>query len=211
MKKLLHIIATPRGEESRTLKVSRAFLHAFAAGHPYWVVEELDLFKEELPPLSAKRVDGKYMLLEGQDLYGSLREAWGDIIAQIERFLSADGYVISTPMWNYSVPYVLKQYIDIIIQPKYMFRDTEHGSEGMARGRRMVVVNTCGGTYASESARHRDFVEPYLRTAFRLAGIEDITFVRAAGMDSSEEDAKQRALAAAQEQARVVARDWPAG
>ena len=29
MKKLLHIIATPRGEESRTLAVTGAFLEAF--------------------------------------------------------------------------------------------------------------------------------------------------------------------------------------
>ena len=25
--------------------------------------------------------------------------------------------VISTPMWNLTVPYVLKQYIDIVVQP----------------------------------------------------------------------------------------------
>ncbi|MDP2905242.1 MAG: hypothetical protein Q8O22_02930 [Candidatus Omnitrophota bacterium] len=39
MKKLLHIIATPRGEESRTLQVTGAFLKAFSEKHADWVVE----------------------------------------------------------------------------------------------------------------------------------------------------------------------------
>ena len=70
MKKLLHIIATPRGDESRTLQVSAAFLHAFKAKHPDWAVDEIELAAEELPSLSVKRVDGKYALLAGKDLSG---------------------------------------------------------------------------------------------------------------------------------------------
>lgn len=53
MKKLLHIIATPRGEESRTLEVSEEFLKTFRTGHPDWVIEDLDLSREELPSLTA--------------------------------------------------------------------------------------------------------------------------------------------------------------
>jgi FMN-dependent NADH-azoreductase len=105
MKKLLHIIATPRGDESRTLKVTRAFLDSFQSTHNDWVVEELNLFKEELPSLTVKRVDGKYILLGGKDLFGEAKEAWEEIIAEIDRFMSADAYLISTPMWNFNIPY----------------------------------------------------------------------------------------------------------
>ncbi|MDD5634651.1 MAG: NAD(P)H-dependent oxidoreductase, partial [Candidatus Omnitrophica bacterium] len=76
MKKLLHIVATPRGEESRTLKVSTAFLTAFKSKYPDWEIEELDLFKEKLPRLTIERVDGKYVLLQGRDLSGKTKEAW---------------------------------------------------------------------------------------------------------------------------------------
>ena len=62
MKKLLHIIATPRGEESRTLQVSGAFLEEFREKHPDWAVEEISLSTQKLPSLTAKRVDGKYVL-----------------------------------------------------------------------------------------------------------------------------------------------------
>jgi FMN-dependent NADH-azoreductase len=86
MKKLLHIIATPRGEDSRTLKVTATFLEEFTKTHPDWVIDGLNLFKEDLPELTVKRVDGKYILLSGKDLFGELKEAWEEIVAHIERF-----------------------------------------------------------------------------------------------------------------------------
>lgn len=145
MKKLLHIVATPRGEESRTLKVSEAFLSAFSSTHSDWVVEEVNLFEEDLPELTVKRVDGKYMLLGGRELSGEAKEAWKEVIGEIERFTSADGYLISTPMWNFSVPYRLKHYIDIIVQPRYLFRYTEGGVEGLVKNRKMVILTSRGG------------------------------------------------------------------
>jgi len=183
VKKLLHIIATPRGDDSRTLRVSEAFVESFQETHPDWVIEELNLTREELPSLTAKRVDGKYLLLSGKDLYGGLKEAWQEILLHIERFLSADAYLISTPMWNFSIPYVLKHYIDIIVQPKYLFRYTETGTEGLALNKRMAVITSRGGEYHSPDMQSFDFQEPYLRMIFGFVGISDIQFVTAEPMD----------------------------
>lgn len=36
MKRLLHIIATPRENESRTSQVSESFIEAFQESHPDW-------------------------------------------------------------------------------------------------------------------------------------------------------------------------------
>jgi len=191
MKKLLHIIATPRGEDSRTLSVSEAFLEAFQETHPHWVIEELNLTKEELPSLNTRRVDGKYLLLSGKDLYGELKDAWQEIMLHIERFLSADAYLISTPMWNFSIPYVLKHYIDIIVQPKYLFHITETGIEGLALSKKMAVINSRGG-YPSLDMQSFDFLEPYLRKIFGFVGITDIQFVTAEPMDMGMEMQDQR-------------------
>jgi len=204
MEKLLHIIATPRGEESRTLQVTETFLEAFKDKHPNWVVEELNLSKEELPSLTIKRVDGKYVLLGGKELYGELKEAWEDIIGHIERFLSADGYLISTPMWNFSIPYMLKQYIDIIVQPKYLFRYTQSGVEGLVKNKKMIIMTSRGGEYVSEQAAKFDFQEPYLRTIFGFVGITDITFIRAEPMDMGIETQQQK-IKEAQGLARKIA------
>ena len=204
MKKLLHIIATPRGEESRTLKVSNVFLDTFREKHADWVIDELDLTKESLPSLTVKRVDGKYVLLGGKDLSGDMKESWQDIISHIERFMSADAYLISTPMWNFSIPYTLKQYIDTIVQPKYLFRYTSNGVEGLVKNKKMVVITSSGGEYVSEEARKADFQEPYLRFVFGFVGITDMVFVKAEPMGIGEDIQKQR-IKNAQETAKKIA------
>lgn len=204
MKKLLHIIATPRAEESRTLQISNSFLDVFKNTHSDWAIEELDLSKEELPSLTMKRVDGKYVLLGGKDLTGEFKEAWDDIIAHIERFLSADAYLISTPMWNFGVSYMLKHYLDVILQPKYLFRYTATGVEGLVKGKRALVVITRGGEYTPESMKKLDFQEPYLRAAFGFIGIKDIEFIIAQPMDMGQEVQKIK-IKEAKEQAQKLA------
>lgn len=204
MKKLLHIIATPRGEESRTLQVTEAFLQAFKSTHPDWAVEELNLFKEDLPVLTVKRVDGKYVLLGGKDLSGEFKEAWKDILRHIERFMSADAYLISTPMWNFSIPYLLKQYLDIIIQPKYLFRYIPTGVEGLVKNKKMAVITSRGGDYSAQPMKAHDLQEPYLRAVFGFVGLTDLTFIYAQPMDMGPDLQKQK-IEEAKAQAKKIA------
>lgn len=201
MKKLLHIIATPRGVDSRTLAVSGSFLESFKATHVGWTVEELYLQKLRLPELAVKEVDGKYVLLSGKELSGELRTAWNKIIFEIERFLSADCYLISTPMWNFSVPYFLKHYLDVILQPKYLFRYTPNGPEGLVKDRKMVIITSRGGDYSLPDYAKFDFLEPYLRFVFGFVGIKDISFINAQPMDMGPELQKSRL-----EEARILAK-----
>jgi FMN-dependent NADH-azoreductase len=207
MKKLLHIISSPRGEESRTLQVSEVFLEGFKDNHPDWIIEELDLTKEDLPPLTLKRVDGKYVLLGGKDLFGELKEAWQEIIAHINRFMSADAYLISTPMWNFSIPYQLKHYIDIIVQPKFLFRYIANDAEGLVKNKKMVVITSRGRDYSTEETRSADLQEPYLRLIFGFVGITDITFIIAQPMDMGTV-LQERGLNTAKEKARAMAKDF---
>lgn len=205
MKKLLHIIATPRRDESRTLQVSGPFLEVFQKEHPEYVIDELDLAKEQLPPLTAMSVSGKYVLIDGKDIFGRLRDTWSEIIQYIEQFKSSDIYLISTPMWNFHIPYLLKHFIDLIVHPKYLFRYTEIGTEGLVKNKKMIVITSRGGQYDSEATRKLDFQEPYLRAIFGFVGITDITFIKAEGMDLKDAKRKQRledAIAAAKELAK---------
>jgi len=203
MKKLLHIIATPRGNESRTLKVSAAFLGALKKKYPSCAIDELNLFTEKLPELTVKRLDGKYALLGGRDLSPDLQKAWEEILGHIERFLSADAYLISSPMWNFGIPYALKQYIDVILQPKYLFRYTDKGPEGLVKGRKMAVITSRGGDYGAGSPfRSYDLQEPYLRNVFGFAGITDIVFVNAQPMDALGPQVQAEKIMAAQDLAK---------
>ncbi|MDX1763531.1 MAG: NAD(P)H-dependent oxidoreductase [bacterium] len=195
MKRLLHIIATPRGRESRTLKISRTFLDRVRSAYPDAAIDELDLFQEELPPLTVTRVGGKYVLLGGGELTGAFKESWEQIEAHILRFLAADAYLVSTPMWNFGISYRLKHYIDIIVQPRYLFQYTEEGPEGLVKNRSMVVISSRGGDYSPDSPAHAyDQLEPYLRTVFGFVGIEDLTFVNAQPMDAAGDAVREQKI-----------------
>lgn len=185
MKKLLHIIATPRADESRTLRIAKTFLEGFSRKFPDCQIDTQDISKEKLTSLTLRRVNGKYTLLAGKDLDKETKKAWGEIEQHIERFLAADIYLISTPMWNFSIPYYLKHYIDIIVQPKYLFRYTPSGPEGLAKDKKMIIITSRGGDYSPESPSHSyDYQEPYLKTIFGFVGITDISFVNAQPLDA---------------------------
>lgn len=193
MKRLLHIIATPRTEESHTLKVSKVFLNEVKRKYPDCYIDELNVMTEELPSLTVKVVSGKYVLLSGKELTNELKDAWIPVIRHIERFLSADSYLISTPMWNFHIPYSLKQYIDIIIQPKYLFRYTEKGVEGLVKNKKMVVVSSRGGDYGPGTAAEKyDYQEPYLRAIFGFIGINDVKFINLQPADMGPELLQKR-------------------
>jgi len=206
LKRLLHIIVTPRAEKSRTLQVSKVFLDSFSKKHPTCQIDELNVFEESLPSLTVKMLDSKYILLSGKDLFGESKKAWQEIIAHIGRFTSADGYLISTPMWNFNIPYVLKHYIDIIVQPKYLFRYTPKGAEGLIKDKKMFIITSRGGDYSPESPfRSYDYQEPYLRTIFGFVGITDITFINAQPMDALGPQAQEEKIKEAQLLAEKIA------
>ena len=203
MSKLLHIIATPREEDSRTLKVTEAFFEGLENSDPDCRVDTLDVTKDNLPPMTVKAVSGKYVLLGGKDIPEDLKLAWKDIIKHIERFLSADGYVISSPMWNFSIPYYLKHYIDVILQPRYLFKYTDKGPEGLVKNKKMVIITSRGGDYSPDSpSRVYDFQEPYLKAIFGLTGITDITFINSQPMDALGPEVQKQKIEASREIAK---------
>ncbi|MDD5681128.1 MAG: NAD(P)H-dependent oxidoreductase, partial [Candidatus Omnitrophica bacterium] len=177
--------------------------------YPACVIDELNVITESLPSLTVKMVEGKYVLLGGKELAGELKKAWEPIKRHIDRFLSADGYLVSTPMWNFSIPYSLKQYLDIILQPRYLFRYTDKGAEGLVKDRKMVIITSRGGDYGPDSpVRAYDFQEPYLRTAFGFTGIKDIIFINAQPMDALGPEVQGKKIEEAKMAAKKTAEAW---
>ncbi len=208
MKKLLHLIASPRGNDSRTLKISQAFLDTLKEKYQDLIIDELNVFKEDLPEMNVMRVKGKYQLLGGQELSGDPEESWSEIKKHINRFLEAEMIIISTPMWNFSIPYKFKQYLDIILQPGFMFKYTENGVEGLAAGRKALVVSSHGGDYSPQGpAGSFEQITPYLKQILGFIGIKDQNFISAQPMDAAGPDVRQEKLEAAIKEARQLAQN----
>lgn len=209
--KLLHIIASPRRDSSNTLQASEAFLAGLREHRPDLDVDVLDLYDHELPVIEGDNIETKYTLMVGRPIDPAHAESWAEIEALIGHFLSADAYLITAPMWNLSIPYALKYYIDCIVQPGYSFRYDEYGRPvPLVHGKKMIVTSTRGGDYSAGGPMHAfDFQEPYLRAIFGFIGITDIEFINAQPMDKSTA-LRDEALAGAIARARTIAagHDW---
>lgn len=203
---VLHIVASPRTNGSNTLRVASAYLDALRDGDPDMEVRTIDLFNHDLPGVAGENIENKYLLMGGVELDEAHAAAWRDIEALIEQFLEADVYVVSAPMWNFSIPYVLKYYIDAIVQPGYTFRYDEQGRAiGLVQGKKMICITSRGADYSPGSPYHQfDYQEPYLRAIFGFIGITDMEFVNAQPMDITPE-LREQALAAATDHAQVIA------
>jgi len=208
--KVLHIIATPRREKSNTLQVSEAFLNSLSALRQDVEVEVVDLDNFDLPALAGDNIEAKYTLMVGQPIDKNHEDSWRQIETLIAHFLSADAYVISAPMWNFGIPYVLKYYIDCIVQPGYVFGFNDVGMPvPMVLGKKMVCVTARGGDYSPSSPMHAyDFHEPYLRSIFGFIGITDLEFISLQPTDIS--SLREAAFSSAMAQARILAgsADW---
>lgn len=204
--KLLHVIATPRTHESNTMRVATALLESLHAKYADLSVDTINLFTGDLPAVAGENIETKYTLMANQPIDKRHKESWEKIELLIEHFLSADIYLISTPMWNFSIPYALKYYIDSIIQPGYLYKYNEQGQPvGLVHGKKMICVTTRGGDYSEKSPfRAYDFQEPYLRAIFGFVGITDMHFINAQPMDVTLE-LRKAAITAAIEEARSLA------
>lgn len=87
--------------------------------------------------------------------------------------------LFSVPMWNAGIPYILKQFIDVVSQPGTVFGiDPETGYEHLlaGRGKRAAVVYTSAvWGPALGPAFGRDFQSTYFEDWLAWTGITDIT------------------------------------
>jgi FMN-dependent NADH-azoreductase len=174
--KLLHISASPRGEQSESLAVARTFLTEFRAAHPDADVAEWDLWDGTLPAFGPDAVAAKMDVFAGREPRSA---GWDAATAAFRRFDAADRYLFSVPMWNHGVPYVLKQFIDVVSQPGLVFGfDPAAGYTGLLTGKRAAVIYT-SAVYGDGRgpAFGTDFQAPYFGDWLRWAGVTDVETV----------------------------------
>jgi FMN-dependent NADH-azoreductase len=183
MKRLLLIGASPRKDRSRSTMVAEHFLTRIQARYPAMEVERLDLFDADLPAFDQDAVEGRYHLLAGNAVDPAQAAAWQDLKKWTDHFLSFDAWLIATPMWNFGIPYRLKQYVDILTHPGLTFRnDSEGNVDGLAQGRRAIIVAASAMPFGSmPEIDGLDFQLAYLRAWLSFIGVTDIGAVRVAG------------------------------
>ena len=176
MSKLLHIEASPRGERSASINVARHFIKAYKAAHPNDTVETLDLWHTALPEFDGATLDSKYAIMHGQSFTPEQQQAWAAVTSVAEQFKSADKYVFSLPMWNFGIPYKLKHFIDVLVQPGLAFSfSPETGYKGLITGKPAVAIYARGGAYGPGTGMEAyDAQSTYLKQVLGFIGFTDI-------------------------------------
>ncbi|MCJ7713500.1 NAD(P)H-dependent oxidoreductase [Candidatus Bathyarchaeota archaeon] len=206
MAHLLYVETSPRKERSASIEVARTFIDEYEQTHPEDVVELLDLWTTPLPEFDGHVIDSKYVILHGLEHTDEQRQAWKDVEDVIEQFTRADKYLFSLPMWNFGIPYKLKHYIDVLVQPGYTFSfSPEEGYKGLVTDKPIAVIYARGGAYGSGTgAESYDLQKAYLEHILGFIGFKDFqTLLVEPTLVSPEE--KKKIMEETRKQAKVMA------
>lgn len=192
MPRLLVVSFTPKGPPSRTRRLLEAWLARRTAVDPELTVDEVDLAHTALPPVDGPVAVAKGEVAAGSHLAPAQQRAWDVITPWADEFLAADEVAIAAPMWNFSLPYPVKHYLDVIVQPGKLFRYTAQGPQGLCAGKPLTLVTTRGSAY--EDLPQVNFQTAYLRW---LCAFIDCRYdeVVAEGLDVRGAEAGEKILA----------------
>jgi FMN-dependent NADH-azoreductase len=210
MARVLHVQGSPRGDASFSARAAAAFLKAYLETHDGGEAETLDLFAADLPGFDAPAAEAKYQVMAGQEPADEAARAWKRVVRAVDQLKAADVLLISAPMWNFGIPYRLKQWLDVIVQPGLTFSwSPEQGYRGLVTGRPAVLVLARGGDYSPGSGRVKyDMQKPYLDAIVRFIGFTGVhAIIIEPTLQGGPEVARQKldqAIAQATELARRV-------
>jgi FMN-dependent NADH-azoreductase len=180
MPTLLHIDSSPLYGRSVSRQLTAAFVTEWKSSHPNGTVIDRDLNATTIPPINAEWVGAAYTPEEVRAPQQKEQLALSDaLIAELEQ---ADEYVIGVPMHNFSVPSVLKLWIDQISRAGKTFSYADGRPKGLITGKKATFIIATGGVYDAQTQMASfNFVEPYLRSVFSFLGVTDATFLTAGG------------------------------
>jgi FMN-dependent NADH-azoreductase len=207
MPRLLYIESSPRKTRSASTEVAQAFLSSYREALPNAFVDTLDLWAKPLPEFDQSMLDAKYAVMGGHAFSAPQKAAWAALEQMVDRIKAADVLLFSVPMWNFGLPYKLKHYLDLVMQPGLSFGfEPARGYFGLLLEKQAVTIYASGGDYAPGTpAEQMDFQRRYLHFALNFLGVSIQHEIRVAPTQAGGPEASAKARATAIERARAVA------
>lgn len=204
MSYLLHIEVSPSGENSISSSITKDFISAWSAVHPQDHVLLRDITGNTVPHLDIEAIYAGFTPEEQRSPSMAAKYAYRkELIAEI---IGAQEIVVSTPMWNWSIPSALKAYFDQIIMSGTLDASVNRG----LTGKKITFIVAHGGSYAKGAPKEGwDFSTGYLKLIARALGATDVEVIAAeftlAGVAPGMEafiDAKAASIEKARQNAR---------
>jgi FMN-dependent NADH-azoreductase len=195
MKKILYIESSPRKDRSHSINVTKKYLEKLKSSNEV-DIKKIDLWDYELPEFDGDLLNAKYTAISGTESTPEEDNAWAKVIDIFNEFQDADQYIFSVPMWNFSIPYKLKHYIDIITQPGLSWSySQENGYSGLMTGKEATIIYASGDGYGDGTGfESYDFQKPYMNLWLTFIGFEKIESLIADRTLFEPEESELRAL-----------------
>jgi FMN-dependent NADH-azoreductase len=207
---VLHIQSSPRGERSKSIALTNAFLAASRKVFPAINEDILNVWNENLPEFDTASIGAKYKAINHQPMTDAETRTWNRILELIGRFQRANRIVLGLPMWNFSIPYKLKQLIDLVAQRNYLF--TYDGKEyGPSLNiPKALVVYTRGSAYRENTPIPPSFDHqaPYIDFWLRMIGVREVLSLVVDNVFMDDAQSAARVAAGKQSVERLVDGFW---
>lgn len=197
--KLLHLDSSILGAHSTSRLLTAEVVEAIKLAEPSVDVTYRDLAAPGALPFDSAVLGARGTPAEQRTPEQAALAAQADAV--MAEFLAADTLVIGAPMYNFTVPTQLKAWIDQVAVAGVTFRYTANGPEGLAKGKRAVIVATAGGLHANQPSGQAHV--GYLRQVLGFLGITDIRVITAEGLGLGP-DARDAALLSARKEIAAV-------
>ena len=129
---------------------------------------------EEIPFINQQIINGLYV--DDSQKTVEQKEALKLSDTIVEDVNNHDTIVISTPIYNFSAPAVLKAWADMVARVNKTFSYTENGPVGLLKDKKAYVVISSGGTKVGSEI---DFFTPWMKHFLKFIGITDVEFIAA--------------------------------
>jgi len=171
MTRILQITCSPRGRESHSTSLSDGVVDLLFKAYPDATLACHDLCDPACEPIDATYATH---LVAGRDESDPMSGALERSAAAISQLMSADIVVIGTPMHNFTVPSVLKGWIDLVVRVFHTFTLTPNGKVGLVSDRPVYIAIASGGVFHGKGANQPDFLTPYLTAVLGCIGLTSL-------------------------------------
>ena len=193
IKRVLRIDSSAQKSGSVTRAIGDELMRRLAQRYPDLELVTLDL-AEGVDHIDNDWVGANFTPADQRSAVQQERLAASDeAVALLQK---ADLIVLTVPVYNFSVPSVLKAWIDHVCRAGLSFRYTEDGPQGLLDDRPVYLVMASGGVPFGSPV---DFASGFVKQVLRFVGIEDVRLVGAERVAADAAAAKTAALKALDE------------
>ena len=194
----------PRGERSNTKKV----LDRLKSNIKNSKITEIDL-ATDTPDMFLNDNLMAYIQRDylGEELTSEQKKLLTKMDSMIEQVKSADNVILAYPMFNFSMPAVVKAWFDSIMLKGHTWDKGDGSYVGLMKGKKALTIVASGASYSSGPMKPWEHSLSLAIAEFQFMGFSEVKGILAEGMNSNEET-KSNSLARAFNDADKISKEW---